>query len=97
VTIDVTPVNWITFAFGPAAREDLVFIFGTTAATVVGVTARVDFHIIGTVPRPAGRSAWTIGIVGDLGAVTETTPDVATGPGSGPAWGLYLTAGYAHY
>jgi hypothetical protein len=92
VTFDVTPADWFTVAFGPMVREDVVSVCTTTTATSFGGTLRADFHI-GASRSEAGRSAFTVGLVGDLGATVGGT-DFST---TGAAEGIYLTLGYAHY
>ncbi len=92
LTFDITPVDWFTFAVGPMAREDVVSLCGTTTATSLGATIRFDFHI-GSSRSESGRGAFTLGLVGDLGGVVGGTDFTS----SGPAEGIFLTVGWAHY
>jgi hypothetical protein len=85
VTLDITPLDWFTLALGPFVDEDLNFL----TTTSVGGTLRLDFHP-GASRTPTGRNAFTIGVVGDLGAAVGTLE-------AEPVGALYLTLGYAHY
>ena len=74
LTLDITPIDWFTFAIGPVARGDVVVACTTTTATSVGGTVRFDFHI-GSSRSDSGRGGFTIGLVGDLGAVVGVGGD----------------------
>jgi hypothetical protein len=101
LTVDATPVDWFTVALGPLLDAYQSFSADALFATpALGGILRLDFH-----PWPArtttGRSAFTIGVVGDLAAAFGQ-PDGLTGTGAPkpsivPVGGVYLTLGYAHY
>ena len=95
VTLDLTPVDWFTFAIGPVARGDVVTVCETTTATSVGATVRFDFHI-GSSRSDSGRGGFTIGLVGDLGGVVAVGGSESF-ESTGIAEGAYLTIGWAHY
>jgi hypothetical protein len=90
LTVDFTPVDWFTVAAGPMLDQyDGSSVDTTLATPALGGTLRLDFH-----PWAArvttGRSAFTIGVVGDFAS--------ALGQSDGqPVGGAYLTLGYAHY
>jgi hypothetical protein len=90
LTIDATPVDWFTVALGPLV--DGYASFAATAAfasPALGGTLRCDFHPWAG-RATTGRTAFTIGVVGDIAA--------ALGNSDGqPVGGVYLTVGYAHY
>jgi hypothetical protein len=85
LTIDLTPVDWFTFAAGPLVDEDV----STSTTTAVGATVRFDFHLSAS-RTPAGRGAFNVGLAGNLAASLGEF-------GTEPTGGAYLTVGYAHY
>ncbi|MHB8418269.1 MAG: hypothetical protein ACYDCL_09345 [Myxococcales bacterium] len=93
LTADVSPSDWLTLAFGPTARVDAQLgQRGPPTTESVGSTVRFDLHLSPT--RRAGvRSAWTIGLAVDGGLTVAGT----NFSGSGPAFGFYLTLGWARY
>ncbi|MHB8418860.1 MAG: hypothetical protein ACYDCL_12340 [Myxococcales bacterium] len=100
LTFDVTPVDWLTVAIGPVVREDVAANFctsGSTTAQAVGATARLEFHF-GVRRGETGRSAFALGVAGDLGAtIGSDNGSGASLGGPGLAYGLYLTTGWAHF
>jgi hypothetical protein len=103
MTVDFTPVDWFTLALGPFAREDWDVVScgcgdTTVAIQSVGGTVRFDFHPAFS-RTASGRNAFTIGLVGDLGATVGASGFCDEGgfTGSGPSEAVYLTFGYTHY
>jgi hypothetical protein len=105
LTLDLSPSDWFTFAIGPVARDDADMLScgcggsTTVAITSIGATARLDLHIAPS-RGPEGRSAFTLGLVGDVGATVGANgfcDSDESFAGSGPAYAFYLTVGYMHY
>ena len=61
----------------------------------VGGTVRCDFHINPSRSSSGVRRAFTLGVVGDLGATVGVSGE--TSWQTGLAWGVYGTIGYAWY
>ena len=91
LTIDATPIDWFTVAVGPLVDEYDGF---SNPATALGGTLRLDFHPWAA-RTTTGRSAFTIGVVGDFAAASNwlNSPGVC----ASCVGGGYLTVGYAHY
>ena len=95
LTVDYSPADWFTVAVGPLVdpgrtpppsdSENIA----ATSTTAVGGTLRLDFHLAVS-RKSSGRSAFTLGVVGDYAAALGQFATAPTG-------GLYLTIGYAHY
>ncbi len=101
LVVDYTPADWVAVGVGPVAWIDGMSLRGcpksgctASNAEAVGGTLRLDFHP-GVERTEGGRSAATIGIVADLGATVGE--DAGGSFGTGFAWGVYLTLGYARY
>jgi hypothetical protein len=89
LTAALSPVDLLTVALGPFAKYDVSYSSGSFAS--VGGTLRVDFHLAST-RKAWRRSALTIGLAGDLGAIVGSTYTAGAA-----SWGAYLTAGWAWY
>jgi hypothetical protein len=73
-------------------REDVAIACNVTNTEAVGGLIRFDFHFSPS-RNPNGRSALTLGVVGDVGA----TVGGSEFNGSDVAYGLNLMFGWAHY
>jgi hypothetical protein len=100
VTFDMTPVDWFTFAVGPFARNDVLLGLcgsGNTTIQLLGATLRADFHL-GTSRTTSGRSAFTLGLVTDLGVTVGSDDGSGNSLGApGPSWAFYFTLGWARF
>jgi hypothetical protein len=97
LTIDVTPIDWFTLAVGPLVDEYEGFSAnpdGPSSTPALGGTLRLDFHPWAT-RAMTGRSAFTIGVVGNFAAASNWLN--SPGTCASCVGGVHLTAGFAHY
>jgi hypothetical protein len=98
LTLNVTPLDWLTFSAGPMVGANYTSVFSTSSTSYAGGTARVDFNVWHTRTARGGRQAVTLGIAGDVGVTTGMQQDgepMYLGPGV--AWGAYTMVGYSIY
>ncbi len=100
ITVDFTPVDWFTVALGPVSRQDVDLPLcsngggeaATTETESLGGAARFEFHMDAN-RTSTGRSGTSLGLEADLG----TAVGAASVGAKGPAFGVYLLAGFMHY